>query len=364
MRGTEHNELYRILARVLYLATGLYLLLKVLDIVTGIILLFTVAGILAIALNPPVTWLESKHVPRVVGTLLVLVIIFALIAVLAWLVLPRLTEQVTSLVASIPDYVASLTNRISKLAGDYPSIQERLQLGGETVLKQLPSAWTVLLRIGRYSLSALSLVVSSLLLILIMSYMLVKPRPLLKGYLDAMPSHLREPAEKAFAKSSEMVAGWVSANVIVGSIEAVTAGIVLTLLGVPGALLWAVLAFFSELIPQVGGYIMMIPPILVALAVDPWMALWVFIFYQIMQAVMANVVAPIARSSKMKIHPVSLLFAVLAMAALFGFLGAIIATPIAGFVKAYYEEFYLARQPKGTKQDKVVESMLSWWRKR
>lgn len=108
----------------------------------------------------------------------------------------------------------------------------------------------------------------------------------------------------------------------------------------------------------------MIPPILVALALDPWMALWVFIFYQIMQAVMANVVAPVSRSSQMKIHPVSLLFAVLAMTALFGFLGAIIATPIAGFIKAYYEEFYLARQPEDTKQDKDVESMLSWWKKK
>lgn len=364
MNGIQHHELYKILARILYLAIGLYLLLKVLDIITGIILIFTVAGILAIALNPPVTWLESKHVPRVVGTLLVLVIIFTIISVLTWLVLPRLIDQISLLVASIPDYVYSLTNRVSKLVGNYPSIQERLQLGGETVRRLLPSAWTVLLRIGRYSLSALSLVVYSLLVILIIIYMLVKPKPLLKGYLDAMPSHLREPAVKAFAKSSEMVAGWVSANVIVGSIEALIAGVVLTLIGVPGALLWALLAFFSELIPQVGGYIMMIPPILVALALDPWMALWVFIFYQIMQAVMANVVAPVSRSSQMKIHPVSLLFAVLAMTALFGFLGAIIATPIAGFIKAYYEEFYLARQPEDTKQDKDVESMLSWWKKK
>jgi len=364
MQKTGQTDLYKTLAGVLYLAAGIYLLFRILAALSGTILLFVVASILAIALNPPVTWLESRRIQRVAGTILVLAVILGIVAVLVWLVLPRLIEQVTVLVNAIPDYISSLARRVSRLTVDYPSVQRRLQLGGNTVRSLLPSVWTVLSRIGTYSLSALSIIVFGLLIILIVIYMLANPGPLLKGYLNLMPLQLREPAVRAFSKSSEMVAGWVAANVIVGSIEAVLSGIVLTLLGVPGALLWAVLAFFSELVPQIGGYIMMIPPILVALAIDPWTALWVLIFYQVMQGVMANVVAPVVRSSQMKVHPVSLLFAVLAMAAVFGFLGAIIATPITGFIKAYYDEFILARRRVEPGREKDVESMLAWWKNR
>ncbi len=173
-----------------------------------------------------------------------------------------------------------------------------------------------------------------------------------------MPPARRDAAERAFIKSSQAITGWLWSNVIIGALEAPAAAIALSLLGVPGALVWAALTFFAALVPLLGPYLMAIPPILVALAVDPMKALWVTIFYLVLVQVTGNVVAPLVRSSRMKLHPVSQLFVVLAMGSVFGVLGALIATPVTGIFKAFYEEFFLSRQPPDTRMEQRVENMM------
>ncbi len=93
-------------------------------------------------------------------------------------------------------------------------------------------------------------------------------------------------------RASQMVVGWIWSNIVVGALEAVLVAIVLSLLHIPGALIWAALAFFAELVPKVGPYVMSIPPILVALAADPWDALWVTLFYVVMNEIMGDFVTP------------------------------------------------------------------------
>jgi predicted PurR-regulated permease PerM len=112
---------------------------------------------------------------------------------------------------------------------------------------------------------------------------------------------------------------------------------------VPGALVWAALAFFAEFLPRIGGYVMAAPPILISLTMGPMTAVWVGLFYLASNELLGNLVAPRIRGATMKLHPVLLLFFTLAFALAFGLLGAIVATPAAAFFSAYYGEFYLKR---------------------
>jgi predicted PurR-regulated permease PerM len=132
----------------------------------------------------------------------------------------------------------------------------------------------------------------------------------------------------------------------------------LSFMGVPGAFVWGALAFFAELIPQLGGYLMAVPPVLVAFAVNPTTALWVVLFYVVMQQIVNSVIAPPIRSKSMDIHPVSEIFAVLALTLAFGFLGAVIASPLVGFFKAFYDAFYKPKQPDDDRIDDRVEDVL------
>jgi predicted PurR-regulated permease PerM len=208
--------------------------------------------------------------------------------------------------------------------------------------------------IGRLGGASLSVLGFATLLVLYLSavlYITVNPFPLMRGYVEAMPVRYRRPGIRAYRSASTAVRGWIRANAIVGPIEAVASGIFLSFMHVPGAIVWASLAFFAEFVPRIGGYIMAVPPVIVALAVDVRTAIWTALFYLVMTEALGTFLAPAIRGQTMRIHPVVILFATLAGALAFGLIGALVGTPAAAFVTAYYREFYLradnsARPPR------------------
>jgi putative permease len=232
----------------------------------------------------------------------------------------------------------------------------RLRLNADALGRLLPTLQTFLTQVGTLTLSLLSGVV--LVLLSTVVYAVARPGPLLRGYVAVFPEALRLPATRALIRSGQTVSGWLWSNVIVGALEAVLVFGALSLLGVPGALVWGALAFFAELVPRFGFYIMAIPPVLVALTVGPLTALWVVLFFVVLNEVMGDLVAPLVRADRMDLHPVSLIFAVLALGSAFGLLGALVATPVTGMVKAFYEEFLLFRRRGDVDRDQAVEDVL------
>ena len=357
-KGSNGEQLYRALARAVWLAAGLFLLFWFLDLITATLLFFTLALILTLSLNPAVTWLEQKGIPRVAAALAVFFGLLAVGGLLAWLILPGLVDQVARLATDLPDYAASLRARVDRWLTRTPELEGWLDFSNLEPASVLPAAQSMLLRVGRYSLTAVTLVFMGILLASIVVFALVNPRPLLRGYLRVFPPHLRGPAARAFSRSSEVVLGWIRANLVVGSVNAVAAAIFLGWLGIPGAFVWASLALAAEMVPKISAYLMTVPPALVALAVDPMKAVWVVLFYVVLNELTGDFIAPVARGKSMDLHPVSTMFSVLAMTSAFGVLGALISTPVTGFVKAYYEEFYASRQPEDESLDEQVEAML------
>jgi len=357
--GVPGQDLYRALARALWLATGLILALWFLHTVFFVVLLFALAFVLVLVLNPPVTWLEQRRVPRVVGALLVCGLVASAFALLGWLVVPRLADQLTHLARNLPGYIRALEGRLSVSLRRYPTVQAWLHPGGQALMARLPSMPSVLGRIGSYTLSLFELAACVIVLVSTVVYSLIRPRPLLENYLMVLPVALRDRAQRAFTRGSRMVVGWIYAHLIIGAIEAVCAGIFLALIHVPGSLVWASFTFFAELVPRIGPYVMAVPPILEALALSPMKALYVVGFYIALNETMGTFVLPFLWGREMDLHPVSLLFAVLALARAFGLLGALLAVPITGFVKAFYEEFYLSTRPHGKDAEQRTEEMLN-----
>jgi predicted PurR-regulated permease PerM len=129
-------------------------------------------------------------------------------------------------------------------------------------------------------------------------------------------------------------------------------------MNVPGAWVWGVLAFFAQMIPRIGFFIMTIPPTLVALSISPAKALWVFVFFLAMDEIVGDFIMPRLRSRSMNLHPVAIIFFLLIMGAAFGFIGVLLSTPVAAFAKSFYEEFYLTRSTNDERMEKRIESII------
>ena len=350
--------LARVLARTVWLVTGVWLVLWFFNSITLVMLFFLVAMVLAFALNPPITWLEDHRTPRVLGTLITLLGITMVFGLLTWLIIPVLYEQFAMLITSLPSYATQLLDRLSGLLAKYPALQDRIRLDASVLGRALPGIQSFVGRIGRSTVDFLAFFILLLATLSMAVYVAMNPRPILRGLLISLPPLYREPTTRALVKSSRMVSAWISSNVIVGSLEAFAAALFLSWIGIPGALLWGAFTFFAELIPKISTYIMPIPALLVALAVDPIKALWVLLFYMALNEVTGDFVAPFVRGTQMDLHPALLIVFVLAMAVAFGFVGALMSTPLTGIAKAFYEEFYLARQLPDQDLEQRVERIL------
>jgi putative permease len=357
-RPLDGVELFRALAKAIFLAAGLIVLMWFLWRITWVLLFFTLALVLALALNAPITWLERRGFHRVVATIGVFVTLFAVLGAVGYLIVPPLVREVTSLVAALPIFAMNLVDRVAELLVDYPEVEEQLRIGAQGAGQVLPWVIGTLRNVWQYGLSLVVVLILGLVLLGVVLYMVIDPRPLAAAYVAALPPHLREPGIRAFIRASHMVVGWVYASAIISAMKAIPAYFFLTWIGLPGALVWSVFTFVADLVPRLGFYLMIVPPVLVALSIDAQMALWVFLFYWGISEILGNFVAPRIQASTMNMHAVFLLFITLAMVAAFGVLGAIIASPVAGFIKAYYEEFYLARVPPSPDLPAQVEGML------
>ncbi|OLY95574.1 Predicted PurR-regulated permease PerM [Cnuella takakiae] len=339
------TQLYRTLVRVILFAAATIIALWFLWQVYSAILLLLVSLVLTVVINKPVGNLEQKGWKRGWAALAIFLAILIVLGVLAWIVIPKVSQQFQVLLANLPQYVDTVQNRLNDWLDVIPGMGKQAESRSSPLTEGLPSVSQALMRIGNISLSVLNVVLIVIIVLSMVVYAVVNPKPLATLYFSFFHPQQREAATKAFREAAVMLSGWFRSNMIGGFIEAVATVIVLSLLGVPGAWVWGALALFAELIPRLGFYIMAVPPTLVALSISNATAIWVAVFFIVMDEVMADFVMPQLRSNTMNIHPVPILFMVLAMGSAFGFVGILLATPLTAIIKAYYENFYEYRLP-------------------
>lgn len=339
------------LLRALYAAAGLAVLLWFLFAVRHVVMLTLLALVLAMVVNAPVAWLEQRRLSRGAATLLVVALLGGVFGALGWVVAPRIVAEVPRLIDELPGMVEGLVAQLTGLFGNHPEVERQLGRAVDWAVDSLGMVW-------QQADAVIGAFVLTLFVVALVLYLVANPRPLLEAYIRAMPPRHRRPAARAFARASRMVVGWVFSNAVLGGVKAVVSFVFLTLMGIPGAAIWSVLALFAGLIPRLGFYIMAIPPVLVAVVEDPANALWVALFYWALSEFLGNFVAPKVQGDLMDLHPVFILFMTLALAYAFGALGVILAPPAAALLKAYFDEFYLRAQPGDPELDTRVDAML------
>jgi putative permease len=182
------------------------------------------------------------------------------------------------------------------------------------------------------------------------------PVPLVAGLLAATPERYRGRVEAAMRRILYQLKNWAFGSLVLGVVIGVMTAIGLSVLGmvtdqkIPYILLFSVIAGIGEMIPTLGPIVSAFPPVLVALTIDPMLAVWVALLFLVIQQVENNFVVPLVMGQTLDFHPVSIIFAVLVMGTLFGLFGAVLAMPMAAIIKVCWEEFYLVPRRTDTEQ--------------
>ncbi len=334
------GELVKLLLLTFALLIGLHFASQI----AQVMLIFALAIILAMMLTAPVSWLERRRVPRWAGSVLVLLALLAIAALLGLWLVPPLIEQTSALIARGPAYLQNVQAWLAEMTARYPSLQEAVKWDEQVVGGIVSRAERVLRQAGQFVLAVLGGLGALAIVLVMTAFTLVHPRPLLRGLLSAVPDDLRMPIARALHVTARQMRVWAWSSSLIGLIDGGIAWVGLTLLGVQPALLLAALVFIGEFFPYVGPIAAAVPAVALAFAVKPITPLWTLLLYLALHQLEAALLSPLIVSRRMRFHPLSVGFALIALGKVYGVLGALLAVPTLAAIKAFYTELVLGRR--------------------
>ncbi len=316
---------------------GVILLLIFIYAIRDILLLIFVSMVLAAALDPWVDAMKKWGLPRALGILLIYLILGSAFVFAIVMMIPPIIDQLTQLYASFP----SILHNMSSLLQGF-SIQESLQQGAAEFLAKFETSKAVT--------SVFSVVgnfvggIFGVFLMMVMTfYMTVKEDNIGKMVKTFSPKKYEKFFGEILRDISKKLGHWLRSQLLLGVIIGVMVYIPLKILGVQYALVLAVLAGVTELIPFVGPWIGAIPGVLIAFIQAPILGLAAIIVYVVIQQLENNIITPKIMSKAVGLSPLVVIVALLIGIKVAGVLGALMAVPAALIISTFLK--YLDRWP-------------------
>jgi predicted PurR-regulated permease PerM len=330
------------------LAIGIGLVLLVAALAAAaheILLLVFLAVLLGAALEPVVATIRGRTgIGRGLSVLIVYATFLAAVVGIAVFLVPAALVQLGNAFARLPEFLErvrawSASLRPEALADGVnallTAVEAPFQPGGQ------PDADGIIgvsLAVGH--------VAAALIALLALVFFWLTERPRLQRYALAFaPEHRRAGLRDAWNEVESRLGMWARGQLVLMATIGVATGIAYTLLGLPGALLLALIAALTEVIPIVGPLIGAIPALLVATTISPQTAVLTLGIYLLIHGIEGNVLVPIVMRNTVGLSPFLVLVSLLAGGAAGGILGAIVAVPIVAAVTVILDRLQDREQP-------------------
>jgi predicted PurR-regulated permease PerM len=321
----------------LLIAAGFYMLFRF----NSVVFVLFVAIVLATALRPAVAWLGRWHIPPWLAILLIYFLIAISSVGLVLLVAPLLLTQSLSLINSVPDYYAQALEYIRAqsnpllrgLADQLPAtlpLNTQVTVGDGVELSTLGQAVGYLQSFGWSVFSMVALV-------LIVYFWILDREQIVRSTLLLVPTERRAGAREVWDALEEKVGAFVRGQLLLCvSIGAVSL-MAFLVIGVPNALLLAVLAGLFEAVPYIGPIFTAALAIVLTLAQAPDKIIWVIVACVVIQQIENALLVPRIMGRTVGVNAVVTLLAITAFGSLLGIVGAIMAIPLAVVLQVLFE---------------------------
>ena len=332
---------------------ALALFAALLWLLAGILLPFVAGCAIAYFLDPLVDKLEERHVPRTLATALVLALFFLGLSLVLLLVLPVLEIEAAQLASRVPAAVAFGQKQIDAL---FEMARQNLSPDDLAKLKDMAGsvAGTALgftaSFIERLLTSGLALanVVAFLIVTPVVSFFLLRDWDRIVARIDQwLPRRHAATIRDQARLIDRTLAGFVHGQVLVGVVDAIYYALALTLAGLDFAVIIGIVVGLLSFIPIAGvatGIVLALGLGLAQFGFTPRLLALLGIF-AVGYLAESNILSPRLVGGRVNLHPVAVIFAFFAFWNLFGFIGLLLAVPVAaviGVLLRFAIERYLA----------------------
>ena len=313
-----------------------------------VLLIFVIAAVIALILNPAVSFVQRPRVPRGLAVLVVYLAFFLTLAGIGFLLANPITNQVRTFTNNLPHIVNEANSKIAEVQNyfDRHGIHLHLVKQGKTALQSIEDkvakSASKLASFGGGLLTEAASAVFDLVLVLVLSvYMLVYGQQIGRLVRRAMPDGDGTSADDYPTLVQRAVSRYVGGQLLFSVLMGASAGVSLYVFGLIGifpdgrkyALAFAMFYGVMELVPYIGPILGALPAVIVALFTDPIVALWVTLLFVGLQQLEGHIVAPQVFGHTLRINPLLVIFALLLGLQLYGIVGALVALPILAILR-------------------------------
>jgi predicted PurR-regulated permease PerM len=331
------RDIVRIVLVVVCVAVTLYLLWLLRKPISWLL----IAIFLAVALSPPVNWLNRRMRRGFAISIVYLALLLVPVLLIA-LIVPPLISEANNFADNVPRYADDVTEYVQKndtlreINDDY-DITSKLKEEASKLPSRLGGAAGTLRDIGFGIVNSLF----ALITILVMTaFLLGSGRQWTDAFINSRPHHQRERLRRARDNMASAVGGYVAGALTIALIAGIATYIVLLILGVPFRGPLAVIAGLFSLIPLIGATIAAVLIGLVTLFENFPTATIIWVIWAIVYQQLENhLIQPQIQKRTVNVHPFITIVAVLFGGTLLGVMGAIVAIPIAASIQILLREY-------------------------
>ncbi|MBI4415080.1 MAG: AI-2E family transporter [Candidatus Kerfeldbacteria bacterium] len=355
MANSEHRSIVITTSSVLRMVLVL-LVLWFLYLIRDVIIMVFIAFALSSAIAPWVDFLQRKRIPRAASTIGIAALFFGLLSLTVVLIVPALIEEVRMLTTKLPELYTSVAGRLFALdnaptpADAVAALEKNLQGFTQGLLQLTSSIFG--------TLSSIFGGVASFLTVLVITFFMSieesGPRKLIQSLA---PPKFQPYLVQLIGKIQAKMGGWLRGQLLLSVIIAAVTYLGLTLLGVKFALVLALFAGFMEIIPFIGPVIGAIPAVFFAASQSSLLALLVVLLYVLVQQLENNLLVPKVMQRTVGLHPLVILLAVMVGVRIGGFLGVVLAVPVATIIDVFINDLFEDRRTRRGPPDVKMASM-------
>jgi predicted PurR-regulated permease PerM len=322
--------------QVIYWGIATAVFLVVMWALGNVILPFLVGGAIAYFLDPVADRLEKMGLSRVLATVIIFVFLLGIVTIALLVIIPLLIQQTNDLIQSAPDLFNQLrtwlTERFPQVMDNGSPLRQSLASIGETIQSR---GGELLQQLLTSAAGVVNVLVFLVVVPVVAFYMLLDWDRLIARIDELLPRDHADTIRMLAGQIDRTLASFIRGQGTVCLILGTFYAVALMVVGLQFGLVVGLVAGLLTFIPYVGALVG--GALSVGLALfqfwgDWWLIVAVAAIFQVGQMVEGNILTPKLVGSSVGLHPVWLIFALSAFGTLFGFVGMLVAVPVAAAI--------------------------------
>jgi predicted PurR-regulated permease PerM len=315
-----------------------------------VLILFT-AIILGTAIRPLVDWFSRRGLGRVYALTTVYVLLLSAGAVVLVSLVPVLTSQTLNLSVTIPEIYLDLRATLQDSSSMFlRNLAYNLPVDFRLLFSSAPAeteALDAVLNLNRFAGIFLNGFLTVVGVFLLTSFWILESDRALRGVLLYAPAQMRQPVREIIQAVEVQMGAFVRGQLILSLSIGILALIAYLLIGLPNALVLALIAGICETIPIFGPALGAVPALLVAFSTEPSLVGWVILATILMQILENYFLVPRVMGASVGVNPIVTLLTLATLASILGAPGALLAIPLAAVVQLLLDRSVFSKEQTG-----------------